>query len=161
MVAPLLGIAFAFDAVNGERAEGTLPRLVAQPIYRDDVINGKFAAGMAVIGLVLVAIVGLIAGFGIFRLGIVPHGAEVLRLIAWVIATFLYVALWLAFGLLLSVLIRRAATTALIGFGVWLLVSVFGGLITTIVTGFLAAGRGRRRRDHPRQRPADRSSSAG
>ena len=137
MVAPLLGIAFAFDAVNGERAEGTLPRLVAQPIYRDDVINGKFVAGMAVIGLVLVAIVGLIAGFGIFRLGIVPHGAEVLRLIAWVIATFLYVALWLAFGLLLSVLIRRAATTALIGFGVWLLVSVFGGLITTIVTGFL------------------------
>ena len=28
-------------------------------------------------------------------------------------------ALWLAFGLLLSVLIRRAATAALVGFGVW------------------------------------------
>lgn len=137
MVAPLLGIAFAFDAVNGERSEGTLPRLVAQPIYRDDVINGKFAAGMAVIGLVLACVVGLIAGFGIFRLGIVPHAPEVARLIAWVIATFLYVALWLAFGLLLSVVVRRAATAALIGFGVWLLVSVFGGLITTIVTGFL------------------------
>ena len=35
MVAPLLGLAFAFDAVNGERSEGTLPRLLAQPIYRD------------------------------------------------------------------------------------------------------------------------------
>jgi ABC-2 type transport system permease protein len=137
MVAPLLGIAFAFDAVNGERSEGTLPRLVAQPIYRDDVINGKFVAGMAVIGLVLVAVVGLIAGFGIVRLGIVPHGSEVARLAAWVVATFLYVALWLAFGLLLSVVVRRAATAALIGFGVWLLVSVFGSLITTIVTGFL------------------------
>ena len=49
---------------------------------------------------------------------------------AWVVVTFLYVALWLAFGLLLSVLIRRAATAALIGFGVWLLVTIFGGLIT-------------------------------
>ena len=73
LVAPLLGLAFAFDAVNGERSEGTLPRLLAQPIYRDDVINGKFAAGMAVIGLVLVAVVALIAAFGIIRLGIVPH----------------------------------------------------------------------------------------
>jgi ABC-2 type transport system permease protein len=140
MVAPLLGLAFAFDAVNGERSEGTLPRLLAQPIYRDDVINGKFAAGMAVIGLVLVSVVALIAGFGMIRLGIVPHGPEVLRLIAWVAATFLYVALWLAFGLLLSVVIRRAATAALIGFGVWLLVSVFGELIKTLVTGFLRPG---------------------
>jgi ABC-2 type transport system permease protein len=31
----------------------TLPRLVAQPIYRDDVINGKFVAGLSVILIVL------------------------------------------------------------------------------------------------------------
>ena len=142
MVAPLLGLAFAFDAVNGERSEGTLPRLLAQPIYRDDVINGKFVAGMAVIGVVLVSVVTLIAAFGIIRLGIVPHGQEIVRLVLWVAATFLYVGLWLAFGLLLSVLIRRAATAALIGFGVWLLVSIFGGLITTIVTGFLQPAAG-------------------
>jgi ABC-2 type transport system permease protein len=142
LLAPLLGLAFAFDAVNGERAEGTLPRLLAQPIYRDDVINGKFAAGMAVIGVVLVSVVTIIAGFGMLRLGIVPHGEEVMRLIAWVLATFLYVALWLAFGLLLSVVIRRAATAALIGFGIWFLVAVIGDLITTIVAGVLAPATG-------------------
>jgi len=138
IVAPLLGLAFAFDAVNGERSEGTLPRLLAQPIHRDDVINGKFAAGMAVIGLVLVSVVILIAGFGMLRLGIVPHPQEVLRLAGWVAVTFLYVAVWLAFGLLLSVLVRRAATAALIGFGVWLLVTIFGELITTLIGGILA-----------------------
>src|SRR5207342_84932 len=79
IVAPLLGLAFAFDAVNGERSEGTLPRLLAQPIYRDDVMNGKFAAGLAVIGVVLVAVIGVIAGFGIFRLGIVPDSEEIVR----------------------------------------------------------------------------------
>src|SRR4051812_11234486 len=142
MVAPLLGLAFAFDAVNGERSEGTLPRLLAQPIYRDDVINGKFVAGMSVIGLVLVSVVALIAGFGMLRLGIVPHAEEIIRLIAWLVVTFLYVGLWLAFGLLLSVLIRRAATAALLGFGVWLLVSVFGGLITTVLNGLFTPAAG-------------------
>jgi ABC-2 type transport system permease protein len=142
IVAPLLGLAFAFDAVNGERSEGTLPRLLAQPIYRDDVINGKFAAGMAVIALVLVSVIVFIAGFGMLRLGIVPHATEVLRLVSWVIVTILYVALWLAFGLLLSVVVRRAATAALIGFGVWLLVTIFGELITRLVGGLLAPAAG-------------------
>ena len=138
MVAPLLGIAFAFDAVNGERSEGTLPRLLSQPIHRDDVINGKFAAGLAVISLVLTAIVLVIAGFGLVRLGIVPAAAEVLRIVVWLAVTIVYVALWLAFGLLLSVVLRRAATSALIGFGVWLLVTVFGALIVGLIAGVLS-----------------------
>ncbi len=138
LVAPLLGLAFAFDAVNGERSEGTLPRLLAQPIHRDDVINGKFAAGMASIGVVLVAVVAFIAAFGMFRLGIVPHGDEILRLIAWVLATFLYVGIWLAYGLLLSVLIRRAATAALVGFGTWFFVAALGDLFARLLSGLVA-----------------------
>jgi ABC-2 type transport system permease protein len=133
IVAPLLGLAFAFDAINGERSEGTLPRLLAQPIYRDDVVNGKFAAGLAVIGIVLLAIIGIIAGYGIFRLGIVPATEEILRLVAWLVVTFVYVGLWLAFGLLLSVIFRRAATSALIGFGVWFLFTTFGPLILSLI----------------------------
>jgi len=138
IVAPLLGVAFAFDAINSERTDGTLPRLLSQPIYRDDVVNGKFAAGLATITLVMLAVVGVIAGFGIFRLGIVPSAGEVVRLLAWLVLTVLWVSLWLAFGLLLSVVIRRAATAALIGFGVWLLVAIFGQLIVSLVAGVVA-----------------------
>jgi ABC-2 type transport system permease protein len=140
IAAPLLGVGFAFDAVNGERHEGTLPRLLSQPIHRDDVINGKFAAGLSVIVTVLIAVVLIISGFGILRLGIVPAGVEVLRLTGWVLLTMLYVALWLAFGTLLSVVIRRAATSALVGLGVWLFVAVpiFGQLIVSLLGSFLA-----------------------
>ncbi len=138
IVAPLLGVAFAFDAVNSERTEGTLPRLLSQPIYRDDVVNGKFAAGLATISLVLLAVVGVISGFGIVRLGIVPSADEVVRLLSWLLLTVLWVSLWLAFGLLLSVVIRRAATAALVGFGVWLLVAIFGQLIVSLVAGIVA-----------------------
>lgn len=138
IVAPLLGVAFAFDAINSERTDGTLPRLLSQPIYRDDVVNGKFAAGLAAITLVMLAVVGVIAGFGIFRLGIVPGADEVIRLLAWLVLTVLWVSLWLAFGLLLSVVIRRAATAALVGFGVWLLVAIFGQLIVSLIANVVA-----------------------
>jgi ABC-2 type transport system permease protein len=140
IAAPLLGVAFAFDAINGERHEGTLPRLLSQPIHRDDVINGKFVAGLAVIALVLAAVIGVVAGFGLLRLGIVPAASEIIRLVGWYLLTVLYVALWLAFGMLLSVVISRAATSALVGLGVWLFVAVpiFGQLIVSIVGGFVA-----------------------
>lgn len=138
LAAPLLGIAFAFDAVNGERAQGTLPRLVAQPIHRDDVINGKFVASLAAITLVLLSVVLLISGFGLLRLGIVPAWSEVLRLTVWFLVTIAYVGVWLAFGLLLSVLVHRAATAALIGFGVWVGVAMFGRFLLGLVLGAIA-----------------------
>ena len=142
IAAPLLGVAFAFDAVNGERHEGTLPRLLSQPIHRDDVINGKFVAGLAAIALALAALVLVVSGFGMLRLGISPSLEEILRLVAWYFVTLLYVALWLSFGLLLSVVIRRAATSALVGFGVWLFVAVpiFGPFLVGLLGGFLAGG---------------------
>ena len=138
LVAPLLGVIFAFDAVNSERSDGTLPRLLSQPIHRDDVINGKFAAGLGVIGIVLVAMLAVIAGYGMFRLGIIPEAGEVLRLLAWTGATFVYVALWLAFGLLLSVAIRNTATAALIGFGTWLFLTLFGPLVLSFIAPIVA-----------------------
>ena len=141
IAAPLLGVAFAFDAVNGERHQGTLPRLLSQPIHRDDVINGKFVAGLIAITVALVAIVALISGFGMLRLGIIPEVEEIVRLIAWLGVTVLYVSLWLAFGLLLSVVIRRAATSALVGFGVWLFVAIpfIGPLLAQLAGSFVAS----------------------
>ena len=136
-VAPLLGIAFGFDAINGERAQGTLPRLLSQPIHRDDVINGKFAAGLAMIAVAVTGTMLLVAGIGLLRLGIVPSVGEVLRLASWLVVTIVYVGLWLAFATLCSVAIRRAATSALVAIGVWLTLSLFGVLLARLVAGFL------------------------
>ena len=140
IAAPLLGVAFAFDAINGERHEGTLPRLLSQPIHRDDVINGKFVAGLAIISAVLVGVVLMIAAFGLLRLGIAPAVSEIARVILWLLVTILYVAFWLAFGLLLSVVIRRAATSALVAFGTWLFVAVpfFGPFLIGFVASVIA-----------------------
>jgi ABC-2 type transport system permease protein len=137
-LAPLLGIAFGFDAVNGERSQGTLPRLVAQPIHRDDVINGKFAAGLAVIALMLTALTTVVAGIGIVALGIVPSAAEALRVILWLVVAIVYVGFWLALATLASVRLRRASTSSLVSIAAWLVLALFASLIFRLVAGVLA-----------------------
>ncbi len=138
LLGPLLGIAFGFDAINGERAERTLPRLVAQPIHRDDVINGKFVAGLAAIGLVLASITVLVSGVAFFELGIVPGPDDVARVATWVLVTIVYVGFWLAFAMLCSILLRRAATSALAAISVWLVLTLFASLLTSVVAGVLS-----------------------
>jgi len=76
ILGPLLGIAFGFDAINGERAQGTLPRLVAQPVHRDEIINGKFVAGIGAIALTLAGLIAIVAGYGALRLGVGPPSAN-------------------------------------------------------------------------------------
>ena len=145
---PLLGIAFGFDSVNGERAQGTLPRLLAQPIYRDDVINGKFAAGLAVIGLIMTVMTTMVAALTIIRLGIVPSAGEVIRIVVWIVVSVVYVGFWLAFATLCSVALRRAATSALVAIGVWIAIAIFANLVVSLVAGVIAPA------------PADASTSA-
>jgi ABC-2 type transport system permease protein len=135
---PVIGIAFGFDAINGERAQGTLPRLLSQPIHRDDVINGKFAAGLAVIATILVALTAMVAGIGIVRLGISPSAEDVLRLIAWLVVSIVYVGFWLSFATLCSVAFRRAASSVLVSIGLWLGVTLFADFLVSAVASFLA-----------------------
>lgn len=135
---PLLGIAFGFDGINGERSEGTLPRLVSQPIHRDDVVNGKFVAGLSAITVIFVAITGVVAAIGILQLGILPSVEEVLRLFVWIVVAVAYVGAWLALALLASVVLRRAATSAMVAISVWLLLTIFAALVVGLLANFLA-----------------------
>lgn len=139
---PLLGIMFGFDAVNGERAQGTLPRLLSQPIHRDEVILGKFLGGLAVIMIMLTALVLFVSGVGIFRLGVTPTAPEVWRLLVWLVFVVVYVGLWQALATLASVLAKRAATSAFIPVGVWLVLTLFGGTIIAAIAGLVAPNDG-------------------
>lgn len=128
-LAPLLGIMFGFDAISGERSQGTLPRLLSQPIHRDEIIVGKFVAGLTVIGLMLTALTLFVTGIGAVRLGLAPTPAEVARVLVWLLATIAYVGVWLGLAMLASVTIRRAATSALVGVSIWLVLVLFGPLL--------------------------------
>jgi len=133
ILGPLLGIAFGFDAISGERAQRTLPRLVAQPIHRDEIINGKFAAGIGAIALALGVLVVIVSAYGALRLGLAPDGGDVVRIVAFYVTAVAYVSFWLALALLLSVVCRRAATAAFAAIAIWLVLTLFAGLIAGVI----------------------------
>lgn len=120
---PLMGLFLGFDAVNRERAQGTLVKVVSQPIYRDAVINGKFLAGATVITVMIVAVVLVISGFGLTLLGVVPEVEEILRLAVYVVISIFYISFWLGISILFSILFRSTATSALASVAAWILFS--------------------------------------
>jgi ABC-2 type transport system permease protein len=134
---PLIGIGLGFDAVNAERNKGTLSRMMAQPIHRDDVINAKFVASFIVIGILFFALGFLVAGFGIAVLGVPPTPEEFWRMIFFLLLSTIYVGFWLNLAILLSVRFRQAATSALTAFSIWIFFLVFYGMILNLLAGSL------------------------
>ena len=121
---PLMAIGLGFDAVNGEHARRTLSRILAQPIYRDALLFGKFLAGLATLTVSLVCLWLLVIGLGLFLLGIPPGGEEMARSLVFLLATIAYAGVWLALAMLFSIVFRSAATAALISLGLWLFLTV-------------------------------------
>ena len=111
---PLVAIGLGFDAINGEFNRRTMSRILAQPVYRDALLLGKFFAGIATLGVALVTLWLLIIGLGLLTLGVPPTGEEVIRGISFLIVSLAYGGLWLAVAMLCSVIFRAAATSALV-----------------------------------------------
>lgn len=132
-LAPLVGLTLGFDAINKERTQGTLNRLVSQPIHRDAIINAKFLAGTTVIALMILFIGGVIGGYALMLLGIPPSGEEIARIVSYLLFTVVYTALWLALAMLCSVLCRHTATSALIVISIWIFLTLFASMIVTII----------------------------
>jgi ABC-2 type transport system permease protein len=117
---PLMAIGFAFDSVNGEHNRRTLSRILAQPIYRDALLFGKFLAGLATLTISLVGLWLLVIGLGLYLLGIPPGLEEIARSLVFLFVTIAYAGVWLALAMLFSIAFRTAATAALGALGLWL-----------------------------------------
>jgi len=130
---PLLGIALGFDAVNAEQNNGTLTRLMAQPVYRDNVLLAKFCGALLVVGILFLSLVLLMIGGGLVITGVPVEGVELLRISGFIVLSIIYVGFWLSLAICLSVCFRHAATSALTAIGIWLFFTVFYQIIVNLV----------------------------
>jgi ABC-2 type transport system permease protein len=133
LLVPLLAIALAFDSINGEFNQRTLSKVLAQPIYRDALLMGKFLAGLGTLALALAAIWLLIIGMGLLQLGVPPTGEETVRMLWFLLVTIFYGGIWLALAMLFSIIFRQPATAALAAIAVWLFFTVFWGIIASLL----------------------------
>ncbi len=132
---PIVGIALGFDAINSERSSGNLSRLLAQPVYRDSVINGKFLAGLITLSILVVSIVVLVAGMGLRMIGVPPTAEEILRLFAFIFVSIIYGAFWMSLAVLFSIFFSRTATSALAAIALWIFLFLFMSMLARVIAG--------------------------
>jgi len=135
---PIVAIALGFDSVNSEFNHRTMSRLLAQPIYRDALLFGKFLAGLATLAITLTALWLFVIGLGVLLLGLPPSGEEVARGFTFLLAAIAYSGVWLALALLFSVVFRSAATAALAALSVWLLFAFFWSMLVSLIAPIVA-----------------------
>ncbi len=133
IVVPLIAIALVFDSINGEFSKRTMSRILAQPIYRDALLLGKFLGAFFTLGLVLTVIWLLIIGMGLFSLAVPPTGEQVMRMLFMLLTTIFYGGIWIALAMVFSVAFRSPATAALASIAVWLFFFFLWGILVGLV----------------------------
>jgi ABC-2 type transport system permease protein len=140
LVTPVIAILLGFDAISAEFNQRTMSRILAQPIYRDALLLGKFLARLLAFTIALISLWLLVLGLGFLRTGLPPGGEELIRMLGFLVATIAYGSVWLAVAMLFSVLFRAPATAALAAFGLWLLFTIFWSLMITPLLTTVIAG---------------------
>ncbi len=136
---PVAGIILGLDAINSERNNGTLSRLVSQPIYRDNIINAKFTAGIITIAIVLLTIVLLVSAMGLRMLGVPPSIEEIWRLFFFLVIGIIYGGFWLGLAILFSTLFKQVAVSAIVTIAVWLFFVVFYPIIYISIANMISS----------------------
>jgi len=135
---PLMAIGLGFDSINSEHNRRTMSRVLAQPIYRDALLAGKFLAALATIGVSLLSMWLLIVGLGVYVLGVPPSGEEIARSLLFLVVTLFYAGVWLALSMLLSIVFRSAATAALVALGLWLFLTLLWPMLVPTIAEWIA-----------------------
>lgn len=139
---PLLGISLGFDGINSEHQNGTLTRIMAQPIYRDNLLLSKFVSSLLLVGTLLLSLSLLMIGGGMLITGVMIEIEELIRILCFMVLCTVYVGFWLGLSILLSIVFKQASTSALTAIGIWLFFTVFYQIVVNIVVTMLTSGAG-------------------
>lgn len=135
---PLIALLLSYDAIVGEVDRGTMALLLAYPVARWQVVLGKFAGHLAILGFAIVV------GYGVAALALQLSDAD--ENAPWaafgvmVASSILLGGVFLAIGYFVSTLVRDRGAAGGVAVGVWLF---FVLLYDMGLLGLLVADQGR------------------
>lgn len=133
LLAPIIGIALGCDAISGEREKGTLKLVLAQPIYRDALITGKFLATASAVTLAIFIPSLVTVGGGMLILGVSPTSDELARLLLYLAFSVLFALTFYAISALLSTISKSTSQSVMLSIGVWFLFTIIVPLMASTI----------------------------
>ena len=124
VILSFLAIVLTYDAVCGERQQGTLKMLLANGVARSSIYISKLIA--AVIALAIPLLLGLVVNaLAIQFLGGIPlSGSQIAVLAGFFGASLLLVLLFAALGITVSAMVRSPVTSLVMLLLIWVLVVI-------------------------------------
>jgi len=112
----LLAIAIGFDLISKEKEGGSLKLLLARPVFRDSIINGKILGATAVLVVALAATFLVAVALLLFQ-GIVPAWSDLITLLTFFLILVLFSLAFLAVAIAASALAKNSTIAILMAIG--------------------------------------------
>jgi len=137
LLGAIFGIALGFDAITKEREGGTLKILLSTPLYKDQIILGKFLGGALTLGVSMLVIALLNLGV-LMTLGANVTGSAILRIATYMFFVYLYTLLFLGIGIFFSIISKSSSNALISALVVFLILNLALSTIAPIVAYFYA-----------------------
>ncbi|NQS77124.1 MAG: ABC transporter permease [Methanoculleus bourgensis] len=129
----ILALALGFDLVSKEKESRSLKTLLARPVYRDEIINGKALGGVALLALVVGSAL-LLSTALLLVFSFVPSPDDLWMILTYAGVTLLFLVTFFSIALALSTLCRKSGSALLLAVVVFILL-VFLAPYTTAQVG--------------------------
>ena len=129
MIGVILAIAMGFDLISKERENKSLKILLAHPVYRDEVINGKALGAIAALFLAF-AVVLVISFATLLVFSIVPNPTEILLIILFCGFSFLFIFSYFAVAICMSAITEDSGKALIYTMVIY---TIFSGLISIVL----------------------------
>ena len=120
IILSLLSLLFVFDTVCGEKENGTLKLMLANPLPRDNILLGKWLGGY--ITLITPFLAAVISGLiYLYLRKVILLDKEILsRISLLVFVSMIYISLFFTLGIFISIVSKKSSTALLIALFVWM-----------------------------------------
>ncbi len=134
VVLSLFAILFTYDAINGERENGTLKLAFSNPVSRVQYLVAKFAGTW--IGLIVPLLVPILIGLLLLIIfGVPVDPSDWISIASLIALSVLYITFFIGIGLFVSAITRKSSLSFLLLLVIWI-----SGVLILPRMGVMAAG---------------------
>ena len=131
--APVMGLALGCDAISGEREKGTLKIVLAQPVFRDTIINGKFLAATLAVSLAILITSLISIGASTLIIGVTPTAEETMRMALFLLFSILFTMTYYGIAVFLSTIMKKTSHSVILSVTIWALFTFVIPIIASLI----------------------------
>ena len=131
--APIMGVALGCDTISGEREKGTLKLILAQPVFRDTIINGKFLAATSAVSLAILITSLASVGASTIIIGITPTAEEALRMALFLLFSILFTMTYYGISTFLSTILKKTSQSVILSVTLWAVFTFVVPIIASLI----------------------------